>query len=81
MFYAAKCTLPVMRQPVNYRVRKNHGCLIVVFLFLFVGRLDVGILAAISNGAGGRVEISGASRTVRAAGGVHVLGECIHRTE
>ena len=39
MFYAAKCTLPVMRQPVNYRMRKNHGCLIFVFLFFLIGGL------------------------------------------
>jgi lysophospholipase L1-like esterase len=36
MFHAARCTLPVMRQPASYRARKNHVCLIFVFLFLLI---------------------------------------------
>src|SRR6266481_3511381 len=37
MFHAARCRLPIMRQPASYPLRKNHAWLIFVFLLLIGG--------------------------------------------
>src|SRR5260370_42376036 len=37
MFHAARCRLPIMRQPASYTLRKNHAWLIFVFLLLIGG--------------------------------------------